>query len=52
MNVGVNGQLDRVESALNTLIDSVASYNPSIPAAEELLTADEKLTDVVDRCNG
>ena len=36
-------QLDRLESALATLTDSISSYNPSIPAAQNLLAADDEL---------
>lgn len=36
-------QLEGVESALNALIESVASYNPSIGAATALLAADDEL---------
>lgn len=43
MNTVIQAQLDRVETALNTLIESIASYNPSIPAANALLAADDDL---------
>ena len=43
MNAIIQNQLDRVETALNTLIESIASYNPSIPAANALLAADDDL---------
>ena len=43
MNAITQTQLDRVETALNTLIESIASYNPSIPAANALLAADDDL---------
>lgn len=43
MNAILQAQLDRVESALSTLIESIASYNPSIPAANALLAADDDL---------
>ena len=44
MNAILQGQLDRVEAALNTLVDSITSYNPSVPAAIDLLSADDELT--------
>lgn len=44
MNSIIQSQLDRVDTALNTLIDSIASYNPSIAAANDLLAADNELT--------
>ena len=43
MNAIIQGQLERVESALSTLIESIASYTPSIPAANALLAADDDL---------
>lgn len=43
MNAIIQAQLERVESALSTLIESIASYNPSIPAANALLAADDDL---------
>lgn len=43
MNTIILAQLDRVETALNTLVESIASYNPSIPAANALLAADDDL---------
>lgn len=43
MNTVIQSQLNRVESALTTLIDSIAAYNPSIPAANNLLAADDEL---------
>ena len=43
MNDIIQSQLDRVESALTTLIDSIASYNPSITATSALITADDEL---------
>ena len=46
----VYGKLDGVETALNTLIDSIASYNPSIAAATDLLAADDELDKAVKQC--
>ena len=43
MNDIIQTQLDRVETALTQLIDSISSYNPSIPATSALLIADEEL---------
>ncbi|KAL9006732.1 MAG: hypothetical protein Q9188_000510 [Gyalolechia gomerana] len=43
MNAIIQGQLDRVEAALNTLVSSIESYNPSVPAAIDLLAADTEL---------
>ena len=36
-------QLDRVEIALTTLVDSITSYNPSLTAAQELVFAEDEL---------
>ncbi|KAL8775563.1 MAG: hypothetical protein Q9209_000059 [Squamulea sp. 1 TL-2023] len=43
MNSIIQRQLDRVDTALNTLITSIESYNPSVPAAVDLLAADDEL---------
>ncbi|KAK4695788.1 hypothetical protein P7C71_g2020, partial [Lecanoromycetidae sp. Uapishka_2] len=43
MDTIIQSQLDRVETALNTLIDSITKYNPSIPATSALLSADDEL---------
>ena len=43
MNVIIQAQLDRVETALNTLVESITSYNPSVTAANALLAADDDL---------
>ena len=43
MNEIIQTQLDRVETALTQLIDSISSYNPSIPATSALLNADDEL---------
>ena len=43
MDAILQGQLDRVETALTTLTDSISSYNPSVPAAQNLLAADDEL---------
>ena len=50
MNIIVQAQLDRVETALNTLIDSINSYNPSVPAANALLAADDDLNKGLKLC--
>ena len=52
MNTIIQAQLDRVETALNSLIDSIASYNPSIPAANALLAADDDLSKGLKLCMG
>ena len=50
MNTIIEAQLDRVETALNTLVESIASYNPSIPAASALLSADDDLNNGLKQC--
>lgn len=44
MDAALQSQFQRVETALNTLIDSITSYNPSPQAAVDLLAADDELT--------
>ena len=48
MNAQLQERFDHVESALDTLVDSITSYNPSIPAASSLLEADDDLTQGLD----
>ena len=43
MNAILQSQLDRVEAALTTLIDSIAAYSPSTSTANTLLAADDAL---------
>ena len=47
MDALVYSKLEGVETALNTLIDSITSYNPSVVAATELLVADDELDSAV-----
>jgi len=49
MNAVIQSQLDRVETALNTLIDSISSYNPSPAAAFSLVAADDKLAEGLEQ---
>ena len=50
MDVILEDHLLRVELALNTLLDSITSYNPSPTAAGELVTADERLSKQLINC--
>ncbi len=50
MDAIIQSRLDRVDNALSTLIDSIASYIPSVPAATDLLVADDQLSECVDQC--
>ena len=43
MNAIIQTQLDRIESALTSLVDSIAAYSPSTVAANTLLAADDEL---------
>ena len=43
MNQIMQSRLDRIDASLSALIDSIASYNPSIAAAQDLLAADDAL---------
>ncbi|KAI9823856.1 MAG: hypothetical protein M1826_007602 [Phylliscum demangeonii] len=44
MNAILQVQFQRLDAALGTLVDSIASYTPSIGAATALLEADEELS--------
>lgn len=44
MNAILQGQISRVEAALDKLIDSITSYTPSAQAAEVLVVADDDLS--------
>lgn len=43
MNTALQSRLDALDTALSTLVDSITSLNPSVPAAQSLLTADDDL---------
>ncbi|KAG8528191.1 uncharacterized protein KY384_007108 [Bacidia gigantensis] len=43
MDAILQTHFSNIETALTTLTDSIASYNPSIPAAHSLVAADEEL---------
>jgi hypothetical protein len=45
----LQAQFDRVEQALGTLVDSIASYNPNPQAAIDLVAADEQLSHGLDQ---
>ncbi len=49
MDLEIQAQFDRVEAALNILVDSITSYNPSQSAAASLVTADDELTRGLER---
>jgi hypothetical protein len=40
----------RVEQILQRLTDSIASYNPSVRDADELVAAEEAVNKVLDKC--
>lgn len=44
MDALLDKHFQRVETALNTLIDSIASYNPSQQAVVDLVAADDELS--------
>lgn len=44
MDTILQKQLDRLEIALTKLLDSITTYNPSLPAAHDLLVAEEELS--------
>ncbi|KAJ4383513.1 hypothetical protein N0V86_001565 [Didymella sp. IMI 355093] len=45
----LQAQFDRVEQALDTLVDSIASYNPNPQAAIDLVAADDELSHGLDQ---
>lgn len=49
MNTEIQAQFDRVEAALNTLVESITSYNPSQSAALSLVETDDDLTKGLER---
>lgn len=49
MNTELQAQLDRIEAALNTLVDSITSYNPSPAAALSLVAADDDFNTGLNR---
>ncbi|PVI02189.1 mediator of RNA polymerase II transcription subunit 4 [Periconia macrospinosa] len=49
MDAALQEQFSRVQSALETLVDSIAAYNPSTQAAGELLAADNALSRGLDQ---
>jgi hypothetical protein len=50
MDQVLQAQFARVESALNTLVDSIASFNPSHQAALDVVAADDELRSGLDQC--
>ncbi|KAI9780946.1 MAG: hypothetical protein M1839_006384 [Geoglossum umbratile] len=44
MNTNLQSRFERVEAALNALLDSISSYNPSTQAAGALVEADDDLS--------
>ena len=50
MDKVIDGQFLRVEKALSTLINSIATYNPSPQLATDLVTADHELSKGLELC--
>lgn len=48
MDKNMDAQFQRIESALNTLIESISAYNPSPSAALDLVAADDRLSESLD----
>jgi hypothetical protein len=46
----IDSQFQRVEKALSTLINSIATYNPSPQLATDLVTADHELSKGLELC--
>ena len=49
MNALVQKSFDNLETSLATLIESVASYNPSPAAARSVIAADDSLVESLDQ---
>ncbi|KAF2639931.1 hypothetical protein P280DRAFT_372290, partial [Massarina eburnea CBS 473.64] len=49
MDTALQAQFQRIEAALDTLVDSIAAYNPSTTAASDLLAADDALSRGLDQ---
>jgi len=49
MNAILQEKFDALETALNKLLDSITTYNPSTAAAHELLTAEADLTEGLEQ---
>lgn len=50
MDAKIQDQFTRVETALNLLVDSITSYNPSPNAAVDLIAADDELSEGLSQC--
>jgi len=50
MDAILQTQFQRVETALNTLIESITSYNPSPQTAVDLVAADDELSRGLEQC--
>lgn len=42
-------RFQRLETALNSLVESVAAYNPSVSAADALVAADQDLDESLEQ---
>lgn len=49
MNAQFQNSYRRMEESLQRLTDSIAAYNPSPAAADELLAADDAVNEDLDR---
>jgi hypothetical protein len=49
MDAILHKQFERVEAALGTLVDSIASFNPSPQAAVDLVAADDELSEGLEQ---
>lgn len=50
MDAILGERFQRVEAALNMLIDSITSYNPSLQAAKDLVAADDYFSEGLEQC--
>lgn len=49
MDLALDAVFQRVETAFTTLVDSIATYNPSLQAAGHLVAADQDLARQIDQ---
>jgi len=50
METMIDGRFQSIETALNDLIESITTYNPSVLAAVDLIAADDNLAESLDQC--
>ena len=46
----LQSRYQRLERALDNLTDSITAYNPSLTAADELVAADDDVSEALEQC--